>query len=51
MHNLCRIIFATNTILSDLMRITLKHQVKLQPHPFKIFLANVEKVQKRINYA
>ena len=50
MHNLCLIILATNTIFSDLMRITFpKLQVKLQPHPLiKIFWAKVEKVQKRI---
>ena len=42
MHNLCLIIIAKNTILSDLMRITLpKLHVKL-----KIFWAKVEKVQK-----
>ena len=34
MHNLCLIILATNTILIDLLRITLqKLHVKLQPHP------------------
>ena len=38
---------ATYTIFSALMRITLpKLHVKLQPHPLKIFWANVEKVQK-----
>ena len=46
MHNLCLIILATNTIFSDLMRITLpKLHVKLQPHPLEIF--EVEKVQKK----
>ena len=52
MLNLCLITVATNTILSDLMRINLlKLNVKLQPDPLKIFSAKVEKVQKRMNYA
>ena len=47
MHNLCLIILATNTIFSDLMRITLpKLHVKLQSHPLRISWAKVEKVQK-----
>ena len=47
MHNLCLIILATNNIFIDLLCFTLPRlDMKLQPHPLKIFLAKVQKVQK-----
>ena len=47
MHYLCLIILARNTIFIDFIRINLpKLHMKLQPHPFKIFLAKLEKVQR-----
>ena len=50
MHIICIIILATKTIFIELLCITLpKLHVKLQPHPLKIFWAQLEKVQKTHN--
>ena len=52
MHNSCLIMLATNTMFAEKARTTLpKLHVKFQPDPIKIFLAKVEKVKKRMNYA
>ena len=47
MHKQILIMLATNTILTDLVHMTLiKLHVKFKPLPLKILRAKVEKVQK-----